>query len=279
MAALVVAGCFAAGAGAQTSPASTPAQSASPAAPASDANTAFLTKASRIYYSTSKAGLKGFDCAVHPDWHALFLSAKPGTPAADDDAKILLLKTVAITLHGRLAGGSTLEWNVPADAAKPIDADAQTALDGMHQASEQTLLGFMQFWTPFVDGSVIPSSSDGIEFTHTDKGVTLHADHGGTELTEVLGSDMVLQQFNVATGGAKINFSPRYKTTDQGLLVNGFLAHIQPPSTPADQAEEMHVDIEYQTVSGFPIPAKINVDVVGQGKFNFAFDGCTVNPK
>lgn len=182
-------------------------------------------------------------------------------------------------MHGRLAGGSTLDWNVPADPAKPIDADSKTMLDGMQKASQQTLIGFMQFWTPFVDGSVIPTSTDGIEFTQRDKGVTLHADQAGTSLTEVLGSDMVLQQFNVVTDGAKINFSPRYKPTDQGLLVNAFLAHIQPPSTPADQAMEMHVEVEYQTLSGFRIPSEINVEVVGQGKFNFALDGCTVNPK
>jgi hypothetical protein len=283
MAALVVAGCVAAGAIAQTSPAATApaAQSAAgAAAPASDANIAFLTKASQLYYSTSKAGLKSFDCAVHPEWRTLFLSAAPaGTPVADDDAKILLLKTVAITLHGRLGGGSSLDWNVPSDPAKPIDAESKTALDGVHKGAEQTLIGFMQFWTPFVDGSVIPSSADGIDFTRSDKGVTLHADQGGTSLTEVLGSDMVLQQFNVVTGGAKINFSPRYKPTDQGLLVNAFLAHIQPPSTPADQGVEMHVEIEYQTVSSFPIPSEINVEVVGQGKFNFALDGCTVNAK
>jgi hypothetical protein len=277
-----VAGCLAAGASAQTSPAAAApaAQSAaSTTAPASDANAAFLAKASKLYYSTSKAGLKSFDCAVHPEWRTLFLSATPGSPVADDDPKILLLKTVAITLHGRLAGGSSLDWNAPADPAKPIDAESKATLDGMHKASEQTLIGFMQFWVPFVDSSVIPSSTDGIEFTHTDKEVTLHADQGGTSLTEVLGSDMVLQQFNVVTGGAKINFSPRYKPTDQGLLVNAFLAHIQPPSTPADQAVEMHVEIEYQTVSGFTIPSEINVEVVGQGKFNFALDGCSVNPK
>jgi len=275
LAVLAVAGCLAAGAHPQTPRVAAPAVSA-----ADSANAAFLAKAGQLYYSTSKAGLKSFDCAVHPEWRTLFASAAPpGTPVADDDAKILLLKTVAITLHGRLAGGSSLDWIVPADPAKPIDAESKTALDGVHKGSEQTLIGFMQFWVPFIDGSVIPSSTDGIEFTRTDKGVTLHADQGGTTLTEVLGSDMVLQQFNVVTGGAKIDFSPRYKPTDQGLLVNAFLAHIQPPSTPADQAVEMRVDIEYQKVSGFPIPSEINVEVVGQGKFNFALDGCSVNPK
>jgi len=70
MAALVVAACLAGGASAQTSPAVPAAaapSAASAAAPASEANAAFLAKASQLYYSTSKAGLKSFDCVVHPE--------------------------------------------------------------------------------------------------------------------------------------------------------------------------------------------------------------------
>jgi hypothetical protein len=273
--------CVAGGAYAQ-SPAAGSAAPAPPAAsalgtPTSKADTEMLAKASQLYYSTAKTGLKSFDCAVHPEWRTLILSAQPGTAVADDDPRILMLKTASITLHGRLSGGSTLGWAAPSDPAKPADKDATETLDQMHKATERTLTGFMQFWSPFVDGSVIPTSADGLEITHTDKGHTLHADQGGTSLTEVLGNDLIMQQFNVVMGGAKINFSPRYKPTDQGLLVNGFLAHIQAPGMDADKAEEMHVEIDYQTLSGFPIPSRINMEVLGQGKFNFVLDGCTVN--
>jgi hypothetical protein len=41
----------------------------------------------------------------------------------------------------------------------------------------------------------------------------------------------------------------------------------------------MKVGIEYQSVNGLTIPAKLNMAVVGTGLFNFAFDGCTTNPK
>jgi hypothetical protein len=148
----------------------------------------------------------------------------------------------------------------------------------MHQASDRTLTGFMQFWSPFIDGSVIPATPDGLEITHSVKGHTLHADQEGTSLTEILDTNLVMQQFNVAAGGAKINFSPRYKSTGQGLLVNGFQARIQAPSDPPDQAEQMRVDIDYQTVSGYPIPSRISMEVIGTGKSDFTLDSCTVNP-
>jgi hypothetical protein len=81
----------------------------------------------------------------------------------------------------------------------------------------------------------------------------------------------------VQTGGSIVNFSPSYKSTEKGLMVNAFHAHIQPPGTAPEQAEEMNVQIEYQTIDGFPIPAKINITVINSGTFNFVLDGCTVN--
>jgi len=241
LATLLTAGCLCSGARAENhapipSTSTQPRASASPAstdAATLDSNTAFLAKASDLYYSSSRAGLRGFDCQVHPDWHSLFVSAEQDPSVADDDPRIELLKSVNITLHGRLTGGSSLDWNPPAGVpTKPLNQDLVDLLNSMHQASDRTLTGFMQFWSPFIDGSVIPVTPDGLEITHSDRGHTLHADQEGTSLTEVLDSNLVMQQFNVATGGAKINFSPRYKTTGQGLLVNGFQARIQAPSDP-----------------------------------------------
>jgi hypothetical protein len=108
---------------------------------------------------------------------------------------------------------------------------------------------------------------------------TIHAKQGDTELTEVFTSERVLEQFNVDMKGTSIKFSPGYKPTPQGLLVSGFEAHIMPAGTPPEQAQVMKVGIEYQSVNGLTIPAKLNMAVVGTGLFNFAFDGCTTNPK
>ena len=40
----------------------------------------------------------------------------------------------------------------------------------------------------------------------------------------------------------------------------------------------MHVGIDYQTMDGFYIPSRLNMEVVGTGIFNFTMDGCKVNP-
>ncbi len=267
---------------AQTTPAPA-AQSATPApapaAPAtnSPANQEFLANAAKLYYSTVKAGLNGFQCTVHPDWHAILVAASKGAEVPPDNPRLALLNSVNIVLHARLKGGSTLDWNAPAPE-KPLDPDSVALLDRMHQASNQTLQGFLQFWTPFVDGSVLPDPSQAVDIAATDKGHIIHADQGNTSLTEVFDTGNILKEFNVVMGGAKINFSPAYKPTEKGLLVNGFQAKIQPPGVADDKAQLMNVAIDYQDVGGFPIPASIQMDVIGTGKLNYALDQCKINP-
>ncbi|HKI12064.1 MAG TPA: hypothetical protein VKA02_08115 [Candidatus Acidoferrum sp.] len=271
-------------ASAQNTPAS-PSQSAAPRQSASQSQAAakgnpndeMLAKASKLYYSTAKAGLDGFDCTVHPDWRQLFMSAQKGAAIAADDPRVQLLNSVKVTLHARMKGGSILDWSAPANPVKPLDEDSTSLLDGMHKATEQTLQGFLQFWIPFVDGSAVPSSSEGLEVTQNEKGYKLHALTEGTEVTEQLDTSLLLQQFNVVMSSATVDFAPAYKYTDKGLLVNGFLAHILPAGAPPEQEQELHVTIEYQAIDGFPIPDKLFMDVVNTGTFNFALDGCTVN--
>jgi len=268
---------------AQDAPAS-PSHAAAPGQPASHSpvattgnpNDELLAKASKLYYSTAKKGLDGFDCAVHPDWYQLFLSAQNGGTVAADDSRLQLLKSVKLTLHARMKGGSILDWLAPASPEKPLDQESSKLLDDMHQATDQTLQGFLQFWTPFVDGSTVPATAEGVEVTQIEKGYKLHAKQEGTEVTEQLDNNLVLQEFNVVMSNVTVDFAPAYKYTGEGLLVNGFLAHILPAGAQPEQTQEMHVAIEYQTIDGFPVPAQLSMEVVNSGRFKFMLDGCTV---
>jgi hypothetical protein len=249
--------------------------------PAAESDDAWLKKTGSLYYSSAKSGLDGFDCAVHPDWRTLFRSAGNGSasqPAmADGDARLLLLETVKINLHAHMHGGSTLDWTQDPHAAEPLDDNASALLAKMRQTTEQTLEGFLQFWTPFVDGSIVPESAAGLAITHTGTLHTIHAEQGDTALTETFSSDLHLEHFDVKMSGISIKFQPDYQPSGQGLLVKSFEAHVQPAGVPPDQAEEMHVEIEYQTLEGFPIPSRLNMEVANTGNFSFVLDGCTVS--
>jgi hypothetical protein len=239
----------------------------------------WLAKTAKLYYSSAKAGLTGFDCSIRPDWHMLVASSSNGVAVAEDDPRVVLLNSVKITMHARMKGGSTIEWVADSSPDKPLEQDSTDLLDAMHRTVEQTLEGFLQFWGPFIEASVVPDSVEGLEITHTPTVHTIHAKQGGTELTEVFSGDMVLEQFNVNMSGTSIKFSPAYMPTPQGLLVHGFEAHILLAGAPPDQEQAMKVGIEYQPVDGLTIPLRLNMDVAGTGVLNYAFDGCTANPK
>jgi hypothetical protein len=243
-----------------------------------DPNAAFLAKAGRLYYSTNKVGLTGFDCDVHPDWASIFKTiAKSGEPV-DVDKPVALLNSIKIVVHARLNGaGSGMDWT-PDPAAPAPDPQAIELIDHMHQSTAQTLQGFLQFWTPFVSGAVIPDSSAGVEITKTPTGHTIHGMEGSTSLTEILDETNLLKQFNVEVSGAKITFEPTYKPTPNGLLVSSFTALIRPPGATPEHQQKMNVKVEYQTVKGLQIPHIISMDVVGTGTTAFTFDGCKVNP-
>ncbi|HZP05631.1 MAG TPA: hypothetical protein VFB43_12070 [Terracidiphilus sp.] len=242
---------------------------------APSADDAWLDKTRSLYYSSAKAGLRGFDCAVHPDWHALAISADDAPTADGNEMHLASLDTIKINLHAQMQGGSSLDWNQA--FGKPLDANASNLLSKMHRTAEQSLEGFLQFWAPFVDGSVVPDSAAGLAITHSGALHTIHAEQGSTALTETFSNDLRLEHFDVNTNGTSIQFQPAYEPTDQGLLVRSFEASVRTADTPADQAQEMRVEIEYQHLDGFPIPSRLSMEVAHAEKLSFVLDGCTVS--
>ncbi len=251
-----------------------PAQPAAPPNPNDD----LLAKAAKLYYSTTAAGLDGFDCSVHPEWRELLAGPGKGATIKATDPRLILLNAVRIKLHARLKVDSTVEWVPPSMVGKPLDDATLALLERMDTATEQTLQGFLQFWIPFIDGSTVPATSEGLQITKTAMGYTLFAEQNGNTLTEQFDPKLLLTRFDVAKNGATLDFAPAFASTAQGLLVSGFTAHIQPGGTPPPQAQQMNTTIEYQAVGGFPVPSKLTVEVLKTGAFRFTLDDCSVIP-
>lgn len=104
----------------------------------------------------------------------------------------------------------------------------------------------------------------------------MHIHQADTDLIETFSNNLLIEEYDVITGGTSVKFEPSYQATPQGLLVEHFLAHIQQPSNPDGPVQEMHVAIDYQTVEGFFISARLSMEVVGTGSFNITLDNCTV---
>jgi hypothetical protein len=264
---------------AATSPAQTPAPETSQP-PASDtaqknADSEWLAKTSRVYFSSAKAGLAGFNCDVHPDWKALFASANKGANVPPDDAYVEQLKKVQVKMHARMLGGSTIEWVASSPEGQPANGNSDATTETLHQTVQQILEGFMQFWSPFMEVSIVPQKTDGIEIAHTPTSHTIHAKQGTTELTEIFNNELVLEHFNVQLAGTSIKLSPSFEPTPQGLRVKTFAAEILPAGAPPTQTQKMLARVDYQTVNDQAIPGQLSIDVSGTGSFNFTFDGCS----
>ena len=243
-----------------------------------DNDDAMWARTSKLYYSTKTTGLEGFDCAVHPDWRTLIQSSAKNASVSESDPNVVMLKKVAITLHARLNGRSRLEWTQPSDAAKTAEKATTSVLDQMRKGTEQAMQGFIQFWTAFVDGSIVPTNSNGVDITRGAGDITIRIKQRDANVTEVYSNNMILQRVSIITDTSTVDLSPSYDSTDKGLLVSRFVARIRKNGATPEQAQEMHVEIYYQEVSGFPLPSRLNVEVIGTGVFNFVMDGCRVNP-
>jgi hypothetical protein len=244
-----------------------------PSSPSPNVNNAWLAQAAKLYYSSSKAGLKGFDCALQPDWQTLYASKSGGSVNAADASPVALLNSVKTAIHARMDSGSIVDWNPP---AQQFDTAQTALLDQMHDALNQMVQGFMQFWSPFIENEVVPDSSDGLEMTATaDGGRKIHVVTPQVEVTEVFDSGHILRQYGVVLSGTKVDVTPTYSPSDHGLLITHFHATIQPQSDP-QKVQEMNVDVAYQWLEGFPIPAHLDMEVTGVAGLNIAFENCTV---
>jgi hypothetical protein len=239
------------------------------------AEIAWLQKTADLYFSSKKEGLAGFECEVHPDWHALFVSANHGKEIPEGNASLAALQKVKVRLHARMQGGSTIEWVNDSDSGASDNDPTSAMLENMHMTVQQMLEGFVQFWSPFMEVEVVPSRADGLEITHTPTVHTIHAKQGATELTETFNSDLVLEHFDVVLSGTSIKFAPTFESTPQGMLVKAFEADIHPAGAAPKQTQKMLVHIEYQKVNNQTIPGQLHMEIVGTGNFNFGFDGCS----
>lgn len=243
-------------------------------------NDALLARATGLYYSAAKAGLKGFDCQVHPDWMVTMSSARNGNAVAADDPNLALLNAVRITLHARLSGGSNLDWQAPTETGKTAEPSAAAMLEQTHRGMEQVWVGLLKLWIPLVDGSIAESlGEEDVEIVKTESGYTLRSKDNAYGLTEEFDNDLTLRRFITADSGSTVNLEPAFQHTGQGLLLSSFAAHIEPAGAQPRASQEMRVNLEYKSISNILIPSRLTMEMPGLVRMDFKLDGCKVNPR
>jgi len=236
---------------------------------------ALLAKAASLY-DFGIGDLEGFTCVVHPDWRITYSASHNGVASAPNDPDILLLNSVKIEIHAEIEGESKVEWNVPTDAAKPLDDNSMSLLDALHQRTEQMLTTVLAQWSGLADGDTLLDISDGIEIVRTGEGYSLNFGKGIGSRHAFLDNHLVLKRYTMAgTDGTSIKTLPKFASTHDGLLVSSYVAYIDRPDSAPGDLQEMHVDVEYRTVDTFHLPSRFKL-ASGKGpiEFDVHLDGC-----
>lgn len=266
---LALAACFQARGWAQTPSTST--AGGQQAAATQTANDAWLTHVRSLYTSTERDGLNGFTCAAQIDWRTMMASANKGTVDAAGERKIAALSGAHAQLEAHLDGSSNVDIDVPTPPADLADS-VQTIVGG----TKQSIGGFVQFWSPFANESVIPENSAGVDVSTTaGGGHILHVSDSGTSVTETFDANDVLREYDVQMTGTTALVTPTFTPSAKGLQVTAFLAHYQ---AQGNAGQDIQVKIGYSDVNGFSIPSDVNMSVVGTATINFTLSGCKVNP-
>lgn len=243
----------------------------SPRAPADD----LLTRAASRYYSMVKENISAFDCAVHPEWLEVFEIANPKVYIRDKDPRVRLLDSVKITLHAPMGQEPRIVWEPIAVQKRPLTQKQTDLLDAMHKATEQTLMGFLQFWKPFMDGSAVPRTSQSTRVAPDGNGgYQVEMRHAGTTVVERFDDRLSMKEFDVKKEGARVDFAPQFASTPQGLLMTGFVARFRPGMAEVERAQVLRVGLDYADVEGVWIPSRLDMTLVGTGAFDFKLDGC-----
>ena len=250
------------------------------------AKDALMARAELLYDSAEKSGLHAFGCQVHPDWNLIMTSSRKGAPLPADDPRLPLLNQVGITLHARLNGSSTLDWQPPPGRQ---DAKAQATLDTAYRGIEQTLLGVLKLWAPLVNGSIAESfGEDNFVLAQSENSYTLRSQDKQHALTERFDRNLLLTQYISTESGSTIRIAPNFDRNSQRLLVSSFIARIHaggaiPQTTAPETDQETRAAFEYAPVSqtrdrAQPIPVKLAVEILNVVTMNFALDTCSQEP-
>ena len=209
-----------------------------------------LLKARQIYYVLQNQGLKSFQCTVQPDW-AKFAKAMTQSGASVDDAKIALVTPVAFTATVDNEGTAT---------ATPFLASGGTIDPSVNQmvgGAKQVIEGFFKSWGSIVvTGIFAPSDDTNLTLSNQPDGYHFSQKMDQTNVDIVLNGDSLLITLKVATPSTIVVMNPKYAKTDKGLLLSSVNSDIN------NGTQKVNFDVQYQTVEGFQLPAKVGYQVV-----------------
>ena len=225
-----------------------------------------LLSARQQYYNLRTNGVKSYTCNVYFDWDGFFTQVA-GKPLPKDDPTMVYLKSLKLVLVNDLSGEGDMKF---IDAGAPPE-DHKEGVEKLKASIKQMVGGFVQAWTPTLNGTIIPVEVDGMK--KTPAGYTLTGK--GEETTEeTLDSNLRLTGLSVKSKDLLSTMQTTFISSPKGLLMTEMEGdYHEPESAPATHVV---MKTSFEPVAGVELPATLTASVPSVATFKFAFNGCTV---
>jgi hypothetical protein len=213
-----------------------------------------IRQAKRAYYNLPSQGLIEMQSAVVPNWGAILKEElKTDVPPDHPAFKILNGLHFRLSLDEKGAAKLTHQTdNTPTD---------QASIENMNQTIsgvEQVLSGFSQTVAPFLFTSPFPEVESAYELEEQGDQYRLSYKEGQFDVLTIMKKDFAIVEFKVSGPEFNASVKPQFKSTPKGFLVTGYQATYQASS--GTESYQLSVQIDYQEVEGFQVPAKLGVD-------------------
>jgi hypothetical protein len=205
---------------------------------------ALLPNADKSYYYLQSRGLKAFRCSVQLNLNS----------SEVDPSKFAQLDKSRYSVVVDDQGSATVT---------PIRAGGKLndhGLGGTVSDGQQLVEAFFQMWDSFVFTGMFTGSDDEKRMTPWEQPDGFHytGSLGDGSREFVLTRESLLTTMKMTSVGATIVMQPKFAKTDGGLwLMTGMDSDKTVEDFPINQEEKLNVQIQYQPVDGFQLPANV----------------------
>jgi len=200
-----------------------------------------ISKARESYYVLQQAGLKTFHCNAEPNWQKFFSDNFKGQA---DEQKIKAISeiqfSVAFDEHG------AAELRPFRTSGQEIDKQFDQLTDGI----KQMLSGFFQMWSPIVFTNPLEGDSEQASVEQHGEGYRVFTKTADAQVEIELDKNYAITSMSVSTSFMNVAMIPSFQKSAKGLLMTGLQADINKGQ------QQIALDIDYQDVHGFSLPAK-----------------------
>jgi len=217
-----------------------------------------ITAARGAYYNLDKHAFAQLQCEVTPNWNiALRNLMKKDPEAAKSRLKLLQRFKFAVALG---AEGSA---KVTHNDIKPPNAQQAQAYQKIYGGVVQMLVGFFDTWNLFVRNSPLPAVDSEYKLKNHDGRWQLTYKEGTAEIYTDFDKNYAIHELKVSAQDFVSSIHPQFARTGDGLLFNSYQADYR---SKAGDLTQLQARIDYQTVDGFRVPARMEMRGATKGQ-------------